>query len=607
MTPDVDTLARLWPQVGQVAVKDGCVYVVAEDYLDPLVLRGQLAAELTDAELPRHVVQVDSLDPADLVAPDDRYGVYLPPRDDTERVLVRVWERVLGVPKLGVLDDFYAAGGDSLAAAGLAVEAQRVFGVAVSLAAVLRHPTVAALADEIRRSRAAAPLPPAAAGVAHPLSPQQRRVYLAQSRDPASVAYHLPLVLPLPADVDAGRLAGAFRHVIARHDVLRTAFGTESGRPVQRVLAGVTFELPEVPAPADAPVPVSPFDLAAPPLLRAELRRTPAGPELALELHHIVTDGLSLALLLREVDARYAGRDLPPVPAQYADYAAWVDGREPPGRDWWLGRFADPPAPPRLPTDADRPAGDGPAPTAGSGVVEFTVDADRTAALRALARREGVTLFQLLLAVYATFLATTTGGAGSDGVTTDGADVTVGTPVAGRGAPGLDAAMGMFVNTVCLRHRVRPDAPFRALLDEVARDVVDAFAHQDFPFDSLVEAVLPVRDPHRHPLFDTLFAMQHDEVARVDFLGRPVELAIAPTGQAMFDLDMQVYERADSLRVHWAYHAGLFLPETVRAFADLYLELLDAVLADPGRPVGVLTGARPAADPAATIDIDIDL
>ncbi|RGC67740.1 Tyrocidine synthase 3 [Micromonospora sp. MW-13] len=601
MTPHVDTLARLWPQVDRVAVKDGCVYVVAEDYLDPLVLRGQLAAELTDEELPRHVVQVDSLDPADLVAPDDRYGAYLPPRDDSERVLVRVWERVLGVPKLGVLDDFYAAGGDSLAAAGLAVEAQRVFGVAVSLAAVLRHPTVAALADEIRRSRAAAPLPRAAAGVAHPLSPQQRRVYLAQSRDPASVAYHLPLVLPLPADVDAGRLAGAFRHVIARHDVLRTAFGTEAGRPVQRVLAGVTFELPEVAAPADAPVPVSPFDLAAPPLLRAELRRTPAGPELALELHHIVTDGLSLALLLGEVDARYAGRDLPPVPAQYADYAAWVDGREPPGRDWWLARFADPPAPPRLPTDADRPAGDGPAATAGSGVVEFTVDAARTAALRALARREGVTLFQLLLAVYATFLAAATGDPGSGGV-----DVTVGTPVAGRGAPGLDAAMGMFVNTVCLRHRVRPDTPFRELLDEVARDVVDAFAHQEFPFDNLVEAVLPVRDPHRHPLFDTLFAMQHAEVARVDFLGRPVELAIAPTGQAMFDLDMQVYERADSLRVHWAYHAGLFLPATVRAFADLYLELLDAVLADPGRPVGALTGARAAAVPAvSTIDIDL--
>jgi hypothetical protein len=575
MTPDVDTLARLWPQVDRVAVKDGCVYVVADDHLDPLALRGQLARELPDGELPRHIVQVDSLDPADLVAPDDRYGAYQPPRDDTERQLVRVWEGVLGLPKLGVLDDFYAAGGDSLAAVALAVEAQRVFGVAVSPAAVLRHPTVAALAAEVR-----------------------------QSRDPASVAYHLPLLLPLPADTDAARLGQALRHVVARHDILRTAFGTEAGRPVQRVLPGVVCELPEVARAADEPVSVTPFDLAAPPLLRAELRRTPAGAALALELHHIVTDGLSLALLLREVDARYAGRDLPPVPAQYADYAVWTHAQEPPGRDWWLARFADPPTPPRLPTDAERVAGPdagGPS-TAAAGVVEFSVDAARTAALRALARREGVTLFHLLLAGYATFLAAATGGPGG----ADGVDVTVGTPVAGRGAPGLDATMGMFVNTVCLRHRVRPDVPFRALLAEVARDAVDAFAHQDFPFDSVVEAVLPVRDPHRHPLFDTLFAMQHAEVARVEFLGRPVELAVAPTGQAMFDLDMQVYERPDGLTVHWAYHAGLFLPQTVRAFADLYLDLLDAVLADPGRPVGELTGA-PAPVAAAPTTIDIDL
>ncbi|OON27438.1 MULTISPECIES: condensation domain-containing protein [Micromonospora] len=604
MTPDVDTLARLWPQVDRVAVKDGCVYVVADDHLDPLALRGQLARELPDGELPRHIVQVDSLDPADLVAPDDRYGAYQPPRDDTERQLVRVWEGVLGLPKLGVLDDFYAAGGDSLAAVALAVEAQRVFGTALSPAAVLRYPTVAALAAEVCQARAATPLPRAAAARAYPLSPQQRRVFLAQSRDPASVAYHLPLLLPVPADTDAARLGQALRHVVARHDILRTAFGTEAGRPVQRVLPGVVCELPEVARAADEPVAVTPFDLAAPPLLRAELRRTPTGAALALELHHIVTDGLSLALLLREVDARYAGRDLPPVPAQYADYAVWTHAQEPPGRDWWLARFADPPAPPRLPTDADRGTGPdaGDPSTAAAGVVEFAVDAARTAALRALARREGVTLFHLLLAGYATFLAAATGGPGG----ADGVDVTVGTPVAGRGAPGLDATMGMFVNTVCLRHRVRPDVPFRALLAEVARDAVDAFAHQDFPFDSLVEAVLPVRDPHRHPLFDTLFAMQHAEVARVEFLGRPVELAVAPTGQAMFDLDMQVYERPDGLTVHWAYHAGLFLPQTVRAFADLYLDLLDAVLADPGRPVGELTGAAaPVAAAPTTIDIDL--
>ncbi|MBQ1074998.1 hypothetical protein KBX06_17760 [Micromonospora sp. C31] len=589
---DVDTLTRLWPQAREVAVKGGCAYVVADDYLDPLHLRGLLARELPDADLPRHIVQVDSLDPADLVEPDDRFGAYLPPRDDTERVLVRIAERLLGVPRLGVLDDFYAAGGDSLAATGLAVEAQRALGVGVSLAAVLRHPTVAGLAEEVGRARAAVPLPRAEPADAYPLSPQQRRVFLAQSRDPASVTYNLPLLVPLPADVDRARLADAFRAVIARHDILRTAFGTEAGRAVQRVLPAVPFDLPETGG--TGTLPVEPFDLAAPPLLRAGLRHTGDGPVLALDLHHIVTDGLSLALLLREVDTVYAGGEPPPVPAQYADYAVWATTGEPPGGDYWRRRFAEPPAPLRLPTDTARLSGR-PA-TARAGTVEFDVGAERTAALRALARREGVTLFQVLLAAYATFLASATGGT----------DVTVGTPVAGRGAPGLDATMGMLVNTVCLRHRVRPEAAFRELLTEVAHDVVDAFAHQDYPFDTLVGEVLPVREKDRHPLFDTLFAMQHAEVAAADFLGRRVELAVAPTGQAMFDLDMQVYERADSLRVHWAYDAGLFLPATVRAFADLWLEIVDTVLADPGVPVGELTGARPvAAGASSTIDIEL--
>jgi len=589
VSADRDTLRRLWPQAREVAVRDGCAYVVADDWLDPLALRGQAARELPDAELPRHIVQVDSLDPAELIAPDDRYGVYLPPRDDTERALVRICERLLGVPKLGVLDDFYAAGADSLAAIGLAVEVRRTFGAAVDLAAVLRHPTVAALAEEIGRARAAEPLPRAAPAGSYPLSPQQRRVFLAQARDPASVAYHLPLAVPLPTDVDPARLTGAFRAVIARHDVLRTAFRTEAGRPVQVVLPEVPFELPER---ADVP-PVRPFDLADPPLLRAAVRRTPDGPVLLLELHHIITDGLSLTLLLREVDARYRGVPLPPVPAQYADYAVWAATGQPPGRRYWLSRFADPPVPAPLPTDAPRPTGRTGAPPAG--VVVFTVDAERTGALRATARRAGVTLFQLLLAVHTTFLAAVTGGT----------DVTVGTPVAGRGAPGLEATMGMLVNTVCLRHRVRPEATFRELLTEVARDAVDAFAHQEYPFDTLVAEVLPTVERDRNPLFDTLFAVQHAEVAGVEFLGRRVDLTIADPGQAMFDLDMQVYERSDTLAVHWAYDAGLFLPATVRAFAELWQEIADTVLTDPGVTVAKLTGDRGTAATPSTIEIDL--
>jgi len=457
-----------------------------------------------------------------------------------------------------VRDNFYAVGGDSLTAARIVAEVRAALGVELSLAQVLAHPTVELLAAEIGRagSAPAERIEPAPPRPAHPLSPQQRRVLAEQARDPGATRYLLPVRIPLPENVDTDRLADALRTVVARHEILRTAFVEHDGEPSQRVLPEVEIGFG----------PARPFDLGRPPLLRAGVRD---GRVLELDLHHIVTDGVSLGLLLGEVDTVYTGRSLPEVSLQYKDYATWLAGEagdrlRAEQREYWVAALESPPRA-ELPTDTDRSPG-----LPDTGAVEvFDLGAERTERLRDLAAEEGVTLFTVLAAAYAVFLGAITGGE----------DIIFGTPVSGRGRPELETAQGMFVNTVCLRHRPAPELMFLDFLQEAAGTAAGAFAHQDFPVDELAAG----------PLFDTLFAVQHAELIELDFLGRTVELELAPTGAAMFDLDLQLYERRDSVVAEWSYRTALFRAETVRGFRDLFLLVLDRSAADPTAAISELT------------------
>lgn len=361
----------------------------------------------------------------------------------------------------------------------------------------------------------------------------------------------------------------------------------------------------------DGPAPpvagfVRPFDLSTPPLLRAAVHRHDGAVRLLLDLHHIAADGVSLRVLFEELEALYAGRELPAPPRlRYVDYAEWTHGPEAAERlagaeAYWLGVFDTAPPPLELPTDADRPT----VRQLAGATLEFGFGPQRTAALRRLAHGNGATLFQLLLACYDVFLSRITGAH----------DFAVGTPVAGRGAPGLDSVVGMFVNTVCLRARPLPRLRFTEFLAEVRAHVLGAFEHQDYPFDHLVASIAPRRDYSRNPLFDTMFALQPAELHDLRLLGRPVRLADDGLGQSMFDLNLHVFEHEHELRAVWGYATALFVGETVAAFRDVLLATVDAIIADPDAPLGVLTGqagvlpvpATPAAPAGVTAEIDFD-
>ena len=555
-------------------------YVTSTGFLDPIAVRRQLATDLPAQLVPGHVIEVDAFpltahgkvdraalpDPATLF---DLPAEFVPPRTATEERLAAIWQTVLGLPAVGVLDSLFDLGVDSLAAAQLAVRTRDEFRCTISTGDVLANPTIEEIAGLVGDQPGTDI--PVAAGTEHPLTPAQRPLFVEQSKDPRSVRYNVPILLDV-AGVDPARLERALRALVARHSALRTSF-VLAEPPVQRVaeLADVTLELRD--DEPDLTTLVRPFDLAAAPLLRASLHR---GRWFFADFHHLVLDGYSLATVFRELDALYHDEELPPVAHQYADFAQWTwqAGAEVREADLahWRQVFATAVPPLQLPSDR-RPA----VRTYAGTTIEVHFGPDRTEALRKLAARAGTTLFAPLFAAYSTFLASITGAD----------DLVVGVPASGRTTAGFEDTVGMFVNTVGLR--VRPQGTFEQFTTEVARIAAESFAHQNVPAGEQV--------------IDTMFALQGTSLLEVDFLGTRVALRPVFPGQTMFDLNLQMYEEAGDLRAEWEYSTELFDRATAVEFRDLLLATVDRMLADPLGPVTETRAARGAQAP----ELDFDL
>ncbi|HEU4456625.1 MAG TPA: amino acid adenylation domain-containing protein, partial [Longimicrobium sp.] len=460
----------------------------------------------------------------------------------------------------------------------------------------------------LRRGGGAAVAPPLLAaprGRALPLSFAQQRLWFIDRLEPGSAAYNLPAALRLRGALDVSALRRALSEVVGRHEVLRTTFGTIDGEAVQVIAPPAGLPLPEIDlrglgveereivlrrlAAGEA---ARPFDLAADAPVRATLV-TLGGEERAVlfTLHHVAGDGWSMEVLVREISALYAafaaGMDSPlaDLPVQYADYAAWqrgwLSGEVLDAQlDYWKRRLAGAPALLELPADRPRPAVAG----TRAGVRAAVLPPETAVALRALSRREGATPFMTALAAFQALLAR---WSGED-------DVVVGTPVAGRARREVEGLIGFFVNTLVLRADVSGAPTFREVLRRVRDAVLDAQAHQDLPFERLVEEMGVERSLAHSPLFQVMFAYQEAMGAgaaplRLD--GVAVEPLATGDPLARFDLSLAVLDDGGRLSCELLYRADLFDAGTAERFLAHYLRLLDAVCADPGaRPARVALG-----------------
>ncbi len=524
-------------------------------------------------------------------------GEYVAPRTPTEETLAGIWAAVLKTGRVGVHDDFAALGGHSLLATRVVSRAREALGTELPVRAMFEAPTVAALAErveEARRAGAASRTPPLAPvprdGSPLPLSFAQQRLWFIDRLEPGRAAYNMPYPLRVRGALELRALERALTAVVRRHESLRTRFPVVRGEPVQHVEPPRPVRLPVVdltrPAEAAREAELArlvaeearrPFDLAAGPVLRTTaVRLGPDDAALLFTLHHIVSDGWSLGVLVREVSALYAGGDearLPELPVQYADFAAWQrawlagDALEA-QLGWWRGRLAGAPALLELPTDRPRPAV---ADDTGARL-GFSVDPETAEGLRALSRREGASLFMTLLAAWQLLLAR---HAGQD-------DVVVGSPIAGRTRAETEGLIGFFVNMLALRADLSGDPPFAELLRAVRETTLEAYRHQDLPFERLVEELGVERSLAHTPLFQAVFSLENNERSELRLGSASLEPLGTGEAPAKFDLTLSMAEAEDGgMAARLEYAAALFDPATAARMAERFAALLRGIAADP--------------------------
>ncbi|WP_345144811.1 amino acid adenylation domain-containing protein, partial [Dactylosporangium darangshiense] len=508
-----------------------------------------------------------------------------------------IWAELLGVERVGAADDFFDLGGHSLLATQVVSRVRVVFGVEVPVAALFDAPTVAGLAavvDGAAPGEVAPAIVPVGRGGLLPLSFAQQRLWFLTQLEPNSVEYNTPAVIRFDGEVDVPALATALGGLVARHEVLRTRLVVDAdGVPYQVIdPAPERFGLPVVDL-AGEPDPVAaarawlaadavvPFDLAAGPLFRATLLRLGAGDRaLALAMHHVVGDEWSAGILQRELEALYAGVELPALPVQYADFAVWqrrwLTGEVLEGQlGYWRRTLAGAPTL-ELPTDRPRP----PVRSTEGGMFEFTVAAEITDGLRAVARECGASMFMTLFGAFTVLLSRHTG---QD-------DIVVGTPIANRNRAEIEGLIGFFVNTLVLRADLSGDPTFAELLGRVRARTLDAYAHQDLPFEQLVDALVVDRDRSRTPLFQALFNYFTDNGGDVQ---RPPLGPGADAVTAKFDLRLILTERRGGLAGALEYSTALFDADRVARMAGHFLELVAGVVADRGRRLSGLALLTP--------------
>ncbi len=547
------------------------------------------------------------------------------PRTPTEQILAGIWSEVLGLERVGAESSFFDLGGHSLLATRVLSRIREAFSVELALAELFDAPRLADLAAVVERS-GPLPSPPPMKRVPRdgplPLSPAQQRLWLIDRLEPGNVEYNLPAAVRLRGILDRGALARTLAELVRRHESLRTSFAEVDGKPRQAIAQRLRLGLPMVDL---VSVPEArrqrealrlagvearrPFDLGRAPLVRSLLLALGEEEHLfLLTQHHVVSDGWSISVLIREVGALYNAfsrgepSPLEELPYQYVDFAVWQrkwleTPLDPRGMSsdsileaqvsWWREELAGLPAALELPADRPRPA----LWTGRGATLPLALPAALVSSLETVSRRCGATLFMTLLAALEVLLGRTTGQR----------DFAVGSPIAGRRRSEVEGLIGFFVNTLVLRCDLSaPREPsFVDLLDRVRRRTLDAWAHQDVPFEKLVEALEPVRDRSRSPLFQVALMLQNVPPESLALGDLRLEVVPSHSGTAKFDVTWvfqpDPQDPAGGRLLGGVEHAtDLFDRSTVLRWNAHLKTLLEAIAAHPESRVYELDLLAPA-------------
>ncbi|WP_028595414.1 non-ribosomal peptide synthetase [Paenibacillus assamensis] len=570
-----------------------CAYYAGWEEVTAAKWREWLAESLPDYMIPSAFVKLEQLpltpngkvDKTALPEPPEGSGSHLSyeePTSKTELELAAIWQEVLGVARIGRGDSFFDLGGHSLKATQLIQLIHKRMQVRLPLRLVFQTPTLSQMAGLLEKGNIEQlrTIPLAEKRECYPVSSAQKRMLMLQKFESAQAAYNVPNVYELKGPLQANKLEEAIRRLIVHHEALRTSFPLFNGVPVQQIHSDVPFSLlvhhaneQEVEERVQAFI--RPFDLNAAPLMRAELLLIGEHRHvLMIDMHHIITDGMSQSLFMDQLVACYEGKELVTERLHYKDYAVWE-------QEWlqsedmfkaeqfWLQRFSGSMPVLELPYDETRPLtyrfeGDR---------LTFQLSESLSAYIRKRSADAGTTLFMILLSAYHVLLAKLSGQE----------DIIVGSPIAGRSHPDLETVIGMFVNTLAFRLYPNAEKSFSSFLEEAREHIMEAFEHQQLPFEYVIEKLSLKRDVSRNALFDTMFVLQNMNRGT----GIAEKLSVEPYAfdhpVAKFDLTLSAIENDQDGTIGFSleYSTKLFHRETVERFAGYYTRILEQIASNP--------------------------
>ena len=616
---EIETVLQAHPAVQEAVVvlaredvlgeKRLVAYVVGSQDLTEARLRSFLQEKLPVYMIPSQFLHLDAipltpngkLDHKALPAPGEWHGQaeeeQQQARTGIEEMLVDLWSQVLGRARVGIHDTFFELGGHSLLATQLLARVRTVLGVELPVRAVFESPTVATFAQRVEQALRQGEdlrMPPLVARERPkvlPLSFAQQRLWFLDQLELGSTTYLIPSALCVDGEINMQALERSFQDLIHRHESLRTTFEERDGQPVQVIHPAGPLTLPVIDlqglAEQEREQQVRwlasqerqhPCDLVTGPLLRTALLRLESQEHVLLQtLHHIITDGWSNGVLVRELTTLYQTKlsgepsPLAPLPIQYADYTlwqrAWLQGEALQAQlSYWRSQLAGI-APLELPTDHPRP----PVQTYRGASQEFRLSSVLSEQLVALSEQQNVTLFMLLLAAFQVLLARYTGQR----------DIAVGSPIANRRHAEIEGVIGFFVNTLVLRTDLSGDPTFDLVLQRVREVCLGAYAHQDLPFEKVVEELEPERDLSRSPLFQVMLVLQNTPSGQGELAGVSVKSLSAESQISKFDLTLSMEETEQGLRCWLEYNTDLFDASTIARMLSHWQTLLEGVIHNP--------------------------
>jgi fengycin family lipopeptide synthetase A len=575
-----------------------CAYYVTDAPVPKSELREYLLQVLPDYMVPSYFLAMDALPQTSngkvnrkALPPPDYEEVteeeYLAPDNPTESELVESWCRLLEITKVGVNENFFHIGGDSLRAIALITEVRKSFQIEMSVRDVFKLQNIRDMAayvmDAQKSNRPCIPV--CTLADCYPMSSSQRRLYVLNQMDPDDTSYHLPGCMLIEGSLNREKVQNSFTSLIQRHESLRTIFGMNRGLPVQRILHDVPFEVSfsesdEKDIPAVFSDFVRPFDLGTAPLLCVHLVKIGQDRHIMMfDMHHIISDGASINILIREFADLYHGKDLPDLHVTYKDYSAmhteWMASDQIKEKEkYWTDIFSGEIPILNMPTDFPRPTRK----SHRGQIVSSTLSEKDTSNLRQQMKKTDTTLFMMLLAAYQVLLSKYTS---QD-------DIIVGIPVEGRLHADLQNIIGVFVNTLAIRSHPAGDKTFLQFLEEVKTELLQSYEHQEYPFEVLVDKVKPARDVGRNPLFDTVFVLQNMDTTKLQLTDMTISSYPASSHTAKFDMTTEAIDRGASLTISTEYCTDLFTEESMHRFLEHYSRLLSSVAAHPEKRIADL-------------------